>query len=93
LFSWVGLTKTKISLPTKLIFLFLIVAGLLDFLGFLTFNFSVTTAFVSIVGPVSATYPAVTVVLAYFFLKERVADNQKIGIAAILIGLALISLT
>lgn len=93
LFSWVGFTKTKISLPTRLIFLFLIVAGLLDFIGFLTFNFSVSTAFVSIVGPVSATYPAVTVVLAYFFLKERIADNQKIGIAAILIGLALISLT
>jgi drug/metabolite transporter (DMT)-like permease len=93
LFSWAGLTKTKISLPAKMIFLFLIIAGLLDFSGFLTFNFSITTQFVSIVGPIAATYPAVTVVLAYIFLNERVANNQKIGIAAILAGLALISLT
>jgi uncharacterized membrane protein len=66
---------------------------LLDFSGFLTFNLSLTTEFVSIVGPIAATYPAVTVMLAYVFLKERVANNQKIGIAAILTGLALISLS
>ena len=93
LFSWVGLTKTKISLPARLIFLFLIIAGLLDFLGFMTFNFSITTEFVSIVSPIAATYPAVTVVLAYIFLKERVTTNQKIGIAAILTGIALVSLS
>ncbi|MGD0995508.1 MAG: DMT family transporter [Candidatus Bathyarchaeia archaeon] len=93
LFSWVGVTKTKISLPARLIFLFIIIAGLLDFSGFLTFNLSLTTEFVSIVGPIAATYPAVTVMLAYVFLKERVANNQKIGIAAILTGLALISLS
>ena len=93
LFSWVGLTKTKISLPARLIFLFLIIAGLLDFLGFMTFNFSITTEFVSIVSPIAATYPAVTVMLAYIFLKERVTTNQKIGIAAILTGIALVSLS
>ena len=47
LFSWVEFTKTKISFPARLIFLFLIAAGLLDFLGFLTFNFSVATELVS----------------------------------------------
>lgn len=93
LFSWTKSTKTKISSTTRLIFLFIALAGLLDLLGFLAFNFSISTAFLSIVGPVAATYPAVTIVLAYFFLKEKIVNNQKIGIIAILAGLALISLT
>jgi len=93
LFSWTGITKTKISSPTRLIFLFIALAGLLDLLGFVAFNTSISTEFVSIVGPIAATAPAVTVVLAYFFLKEKVVNNQKIGIIAILMGLALISLT
>jgi drug/metabolite transporter (DMT)-like permease len=33
------------------------------------------------------------VVLAYFFLKEKIVGNQKIGVIAILAGLALIALT
>ncbi len=93
LFSWTKITKTKISTPTRLIFIFVAAAGLLDLVGFLAFNFSISASFLSIVGPVAATYPAVTIVLAYFFLKERIVSNQKIGIIAILAGLALISLT
>ena len=93
LLSWTKITKTKISTPTRLIFIFVAIAGLLDLVGFLAFNVSISTAFLSIVGPVAATYPAVTILLAYFFLKERIVSNQKIGIIAILAGLALISLT
>jgi len=92
LFSATKITKTKISTPTKLIYLFIGTAGLLDLLGFVAFNFSISTEFVSIVGPIAATAPAVTVILAYFFLKEKMVNNQKIGIIAILVGLALISL-
>jgi drug/metabolite transporter (DMT)-like permease len=40
-----------------------------------------------------ATAPAITIALAYIFLKERVVRNQKLGIIAILVGLILISLT
>ena len=93
LFSWTGVTKTKIAFPTKMVFLFIATAGILDFLGYTTFNLSLTTQLVSIVGPIAATAPAVTIVLAYFFLKERVVSNQKLGIIAILAGLVLISLT
>ena len=35
LFSWTGATKTKISIPPKMIFLFIATAGVLDFLRFL----------------------------------------------------------
>lgn len=92
LFSWAAIKKSRISFPTKAIFLFLAIAGLLDAVGFAAFNISVTTEFVSLVSPAVATYPAVTVILAYFFLKERVSFNQKIGIVAILAGLVLVAL-
>jgi drug/metabolite transporter (DMT)-like permease len=73
--------------------LFIATAGILDFLAFTAFNFSLNTQLVSIVSPIVATAPAVTIVLAYFFLKERIVSNQKLGIIAILAGLILISFT
>jgi len=92
LFSWSSFTKTKITTPTRIIFLFFATAGLLDLMGFVAFNNSISTVLLSMVGPIAATAPAVTVLLAYFFLQEKVVTNQKIGIIAILIGLVLISL-
>jgi len=93
LFSWTGLIKTKFSLPTKMIFLFITAAGVLDFFAFLTFNLSLGTQLVSIVSAIVATSPIITIGLAYFFLKERIVGNQKLGIIAILAGLILVSLT
>lgn len=92
LFSWTGATKTKISLPSKTVFFFIGAAGLLDFLAYLSFNFSLTTQYVSIVSSIVATALAVTIALAYVFLKEHLVRNQKIGIIAILAGIILISL-
>jgi len=93
LFSWIGVTKTKVSFPAKMIFLLLSVAGLLDFVAYLAFNFSLNTQYVSVASAIVATAPAITIALAYIFLKERVVRNQKLGIIAILVGLILISLT
>ncbi len=93
LFSWTCVTKTKVSFPAKMIFLFLAVAGLLDFSAYLAFNFSLNTQYVSVVSAIVATAPAITIALAYVFLKERIVRNQKFGIIAILVGLVLISLT
>ena len=92
LFSWAGATKAKISIPAKYIFMLIAAAGFLDFLAFIAFNVSLGSQFVSVVTPIVAAAPAVTIVLAYFFLKERVSNSQKLGIIAILFGLILISL-
>jgi drug/metabolite transporter (DMT)-like permease len=93
IFSWTGVTKTKVSFPAKMIFLLLAVAGVLDFLAYLAFNFSLGTQYVSVASAIVATAPAITIALAYVFLKERIVRNQKLGIIAILVGLVLISLT
>ena len=91
-FSWIKIARVKFTIPEKSIALLLIGSGLLDTVGFLAYNLGVTTQFVSIVSPIAATFPAVTILLAYAFLKERVVNSQKAGIVAILSGLILISL-
>lgn len=93
LFSLTSITKTKVSFPAKMIFLFLAIAGLLDFVAYLAFNFSLGTQYVSVVSAIVATAPAITIALAYVFLKERIVRNQKLGIIAIIVGLILIALT
>jgi drug/metabolite transporter (DMT)-like permease len=62
----------------------LIGAALLDSLGFVTFNLGIEENPVSLIVPIAAAYPAVTLALAWVLLKERVALMQMSGIAAIL---------
>jgi drug/metabolite transporter (DMT)-like permease len=92
LLSWIGVTRYRIAIPKNMTFMLLAVAGLLDFFAFLTFNYSLDTQYVSIVSAIVATAPAITIGLAYVFLKERIVNNQKLGILAILVGLVLVSL-
>ena len=47
---------------------------------------------VSIVAPISNSSPAVTIILAYTFLGERLLLHQKIGVVAILIGISALSM-
>lgn len=45
----------------------------------------------SLVGPLAAAAPLVTVMLARIFVKERMAINQAVGVAFILIGLVIMA--
>jgi len=73
------------------VWLYLITIGLVDAFAFLAYYIGVSMDYLSIISPVSSSYPAVTIILAYIFLKERVQNIQKIGIVLILLGLILIS--
>jgi len=66
--------------------------GLIDVSAFFAWYVGLRIGMVSIVTPVAMSSPAVTVLLAYFFLKERVRPHQRIGIAAIIIGIVLLSM-
>jgi drug/metabolite transporter (DMT)-like permease len=84
--------KKSLGLPAKSIIPLVALVGLLELVAPLSFNYGLTSEFVSIVSPIGAAFPAVTVILAYVFLKERLELNQKIGIAAIVLGLVLMAL-
>lgn len=53
--------------------------GILGMLGALGFLFAVKTGKVSIVAVFTAMYPAITVLLAYFFLKEPITIKEGLG--------------
>ncbi len=66
--------------------LLLFIAGLLSAGGYLGYSLGIETTLVSLVGPLTASYPAITVVLGWLFFKEELVPNQIIGILAIIGG-------
>jgi uncharacterized membrane protein len=66
--------------------------GLIDVSGFFAWFMGLREGFVSIVAPISNSSSAVTIVLAHTILGERLTLHQKIGIIAIVIGIAALSL-
>ena len=61
-------------------------AALLDSLGFIAFNLGIERNPVSLIIPVAAAYPVVTVALAWALLRERLARPQVVGVAVVLGG-------
>src|SRR5712691_3853726 len=75
--------------PIQIPILALIGTG--DMLGNFFFAAAATSGLVSITSVLASLYPIVTVMLARFALKERVARSQEAGVALTLAGVALIS--
>ncbi|MCS6887687.1 DMT family transporter [Chloroflexus sp.] len=70
----------------------IIAASALDTIAFLSFNTGIATAYVSVVTALASIFSAVTVVLAWLVLRERLARSQWLGVAGILAGVLLVSL-
>lgn len=68
-------------------------AGVLDSLGFVAFNLGIERNPVSVIIPIAAAYPVVTVAMAWVFLRERVPRIQMVGIATVLGGVIALSAT
>lgn len=68
------------------------IIGFIDVISFLAYTFGIQIEQVSIVAPLVAPFPLVTIILARIFLKERLTLNQVIGIVGALVGLILISI-
>ncbi len=92
LFGSTGAKKERITFHTKKVIPWLILIGLFDVMAFVGFGLGVNSEYVSIVSPVAASFPLVTVILARVFLKEKLDLNQIIGFVGILIGLVILSL-
>jgi len=64
--------------------------GVVDTLGNITYNLGILGGAVSVVATISGLFSAVTVILAFIILKERLAAHQIIGLLTILVGVAII---
>ncbi len=85
-----GATKKNISFPKNVV-LFVILVGVLEATAFLSFSYGISLEHTAIVAPIISAFPAVTIILARIFFKEMLELNQRIGIAAVLTGLVLLS--
>jgi drug/metabolite transporter (DMT)-like permease len=65
--------------------------GLLDAAANAMFAFALTQGLTSTVSVLGSLYPVTTVVLAAMVLDERVAPRQAAGVAAVLLGIGLVS--
>jgi len=70
----------------------IVTAGLTEFAGFFGFIVGIGVGIVSIIAPISSASPAVTVVLAQVFLKERLIRIQKVAVVSVILGIALLSI-
>jgi drug/metabolite transporter (DMT)-like permease len=67
-------------------------AATLDTLAFVAFNLGIGSAYTSVVTALASLFSAVTVLLAWAILRERLALVQWAGVAVILAGVLLVSL-
>ncbi|MDE1860533.1 MAG: DMT family transporter [Candidatus Micrarchaeota archaeon] len=92
LFTLVYCVLTKVEIkPVRKGAGLLIAGGVIGAVAGLAYNLGVTYNYASIVAPVAAASPIVTVVLALIFMKERLALDQKVGIVLVLAGIVLLA--
>lgn len=68
-----------------------VLTGMTGYLGLLCFMYAIRTCRISIVAPLTALYPVVTLLLAVIFLREKITMVQFAGIVLAVISVVLIS--
>lgn len=91
LLAYAPFGKHPLSLPRGSV-TWIVLVGVLEVIAFLAFSCGVYAHYSTIVAPICAAFPMVTVVLSQRFLGERMATNQKVGIAALLCGVIILSM-
>lgn len=82
----------SLALPRGAVWWALFAAGILDTSAFLATNAGLQSGQVSVVSVLASLYGAVTVLLAWIFLRERLEISQWLGIAMIFVGIVFVSL-
>ena len=84
--------RQSLKLPSGSVWWMLAAVGLLDTAAFLANNAGLHTGQVSVVSVLASLYGAVTVLLSWIFLREKLERSQWFGIALIFAGIVLVSL-
>lgn len=80
--------------PTQTVSNWMLAAGvaIADTSAWVVFIFGTRTEYTTVVTALASLFSAVTILLAWAFLKDRLASNQWAGIAIVLLGILLVSL-
>ena len=82
--------RQSIRPPRGRIWWLILAAGTLDTLAYLLANFGFTTEQVAVVSVLASLFSAVTVLLAWIFLHDKLQWSQWLGIGVIFLGIALV---
>lgn len=83
--------RQSLQLPSGSVWWMLAAVGFLDTAAFIANNAGLRTGQVSVVSVLASLYGAVTVVLAWIFLREKLERSQCFGIVLIFVGIVLVS--
>jgi drug/metabolite transporter (DMT)-like permease len=78
--------------PRKLFFLLVVFIGILDISASAAYSKAVTIEYTSIMFPLTSTFPVITILLARFFLNQRVQPVQYLGAALAISGIVMLTL-
>jgi drug/metabolite transporter (DMT)-like permease len=77
--------------PARAFWPWVVGVALLDTAANVAYNVGITVSLTAVVSVISSLFSAVTVLLAWVFLRERLARWQWAGVGAILVGILLVS--
>jgi len=92
--SYLALSKRKLFKPSALkgpARKTLLAAVLLNISAYLGYAYALSSQQVSLAYPIAMTCPAVTVALAFVFLRERLEPTQYLGVFLTLVGIVLVA--
>ena len=92
MFSYLTVKGREITFSGNGIKLFVVLIGFLEVFAYLMYGLGAFTFLNSIVVPISATYPLVTIILARVFFREKILRTQWLGIFSIIIGIFIVSI-
>jgi len=84
--------RQSLKLPSGSVWWLLAAVGFLDTAAFVANNAGLHTGQVSVVSVLASLYGAVTVVLAWIFLREKLERSQWFGIVLIFVGIVFVSI-
>lgn len=84
--------RQSIRLPRGTVWWMLAAVGLVDTSAFVANNAGLHTGQISLVTVLTSLYGAVTVLLAWIFLREKVERSQWLGVVLVFAGIILVSL-
>jgi drug/metabolite transporter (DMT)-like permease len=84
--------RQSLRLPSGGVWWLLAAVGVMDTAAFIANNAGLHTGQVSVVSVLASLYGAVTVVLAWIFLREKLERSQWFGIVLIFVGIVLVSI-
>ncbi|HEX5425867.1 MAG TPA: EamA family transporter [Candidatus Acidoferrales bacterium] len=84
--------RQTLKLPSGSVWWFVAAIGVTDTTAYFANNAGLGTGHVSVVSVLASLYGAVTVLLSWIFLRERLERSQWVGIALIFIGIISVSI-